>query len=141
MYKNFFKRFIDILISLIGLPFLLIIFIFVAPAIKLTDGGPVFYNAERLGRRGKVFKMYKFRSMRVNSPNLINADGSTYNGDNDPRVTKIGRILRKTSIDETPQLLNVLFGDMSLIGERGIIETTKKNADFSRVVTVNSISL
>lgn len=129
MYKIFFKRFLDIVISLIGLPFLAIIFIVVAPIIKLTDGGPVFYNAERLGYKGKVFKMYKFRSMRVNSPNLINSDGSTYNGANDPRVTKIGKILRKTSIDETPQLLNVLFGHMSLIGPRAHLTTSYKGYD------------
>lgn len=117
MYK-FFKRLIDILVSLIALPFVLIAIVFLAPIIYFTDKGPVFYNAERRGKDGKVFKMYKLRSMYVNSPNLKNADGSTYNSDNDPRVTKIGRIMRKTSLDEFPQFLNVLKGDMSLIGPR-----------------------
>jgi len=126
MYAKFVKRLLDILICLVALPFFLLIFIFVAPAIKLTDGGPVFYNAERLGYKGKVFKMYKFRSMRVNAPDIRNADGSTYNGKDDPRVTKIGKILRETSLDETPQLLNVLKGDMSLIGPRAFLTTNYK---------------
>lgn len=123
MYKDFGKRFLDILISLIGLPFFAVFFVIFAPLIKLTDRGPVFYNAERLGRKGKVYKMYKFRSMRVNAPDIRNRDGSTYNGDNDPRVTKVGRILRKTSIDETPQILNVLKGNMSIIGPRPFVTT------------------
>lgn len=118
MYKNFFKRLIDFLIALCGLPFVAIIFVVVAPLIWLEDKGPVFYNAPRRGKDGKTFKMYKFRSMYVNSPDLKSADGSTYNGDDDPRVTKIGKILRKTSLDETPQLLNILKGDMSIIGPR-----------------------
>lgn len=123
MYKAFGKRFIDVLVCLIGLPFFAILFIILAPIIKLADKGPVFYNAERLGRNGKVYKMYKFRSMRVNSPDIRNKDGSTYNGDNDPRVTKVGRIMRKTSVDETPQILNVLKGDMSIIGPRPFVTT------------------
>ena len=129
MYKHFFKRLFDIIVCLMGLPFFFLIFIVVAPIIKLTDGGPVFYNAERLGKGGKMFKMYKFRSMRVNAPNLLNKDGSTYNGKNDPRVTKIGRILRKTSLDETPQIFNVLFGHMSIIGPRAHILTRFKSYD------------
>ena len=67
---------------------------------------------------GKIFKMYKFRSMKENSQDIRNEDGSTYNGEDDPRVTKIGKLLRKTSLDETPQILNVLKGDMSIIGPR-----------------------
>ncbi len=118
MYKHFFKRLIDFTIALCGLPFVAIIFLVVAPLIYLEDKGPVFYNAPRRGKDGKTFKMYKFRSMYVNSPDLKSADGSTYNGEDDPRVTKIGRILRKTSLDETPQLLNILKGDMSIIGPR-----------------------
>lgn len=106
-----------------GLPFFCIIFIFVAPIIYLADKGPIFYNAQRLGKDGRVFNMYKFRSMKVNAPDIRNKDGSTYNGDNDPRVTKIGRIMRKTSLDEIPQLLNVLKGDMSVIGPRPFVTT------------------
>ena len=129
MYKKFFKRLLDIIISAVAMIFVGLVFIIVAPVIYLEDRGPVFYNADRLGRNGKIFKMYKFRSMKVNSPNLVNADGSTYNSDNDPRVTKIGRILRKTSLDEFPQFLNVLKGDMSIIGPRAHILTHYKGYD------------
>jgi lipopolysaccharide/colanic/teichoic acid biosynthesis glycosyltransferase len=118
MYKKFFKRLCDILVSLMALPFLLPVFIIFAPIIYFTDKGPVFYNAERIGKDGKLFKMYKFRSMYVNAPDIRLADGSTYNGEDDPRVTPIGRFIRKTSIDELPQILNILIGDMSLIGPR-----------------------
>lgn len=118
MYKHVVKRMLDIILSLIGMPFFLLSFIFVAPMIYLTDRGPVFYNAERIGQNGKLFKMYKYRSMYVNAPDIRLADGSTYNGEDDPRVTKIGKILRKTSVDEIPQVLNVFLGDMSVIGPR-----------------------
>ena len=118
IYAKYIKRFLDILISLIGLPVLFLILTVCAPLIWLEDRGPVFYNADRLGRAGKTFKMYKLRSMRVNAPDIRNEDGSTYNAEDDPRVTRIGRFIRKTSLDETPQLLNVLKGDMSLIGPR-----------------------
>lgn len=114
----FFKRAIDILLSLIALPFFVLLLIPVALAIKLDDRGPVFYKAERIGKNSKKIMMLKFRSMKVNAENILNADGSTYNAKDDPRVTKIGRFLRETSLDETPQLLNVLAGDMSLIGPR-----------------------
>ena len=118
MYKRFFKRFFDVLIGLIALPFVLIVIACCAPFIWLTDKGPVFYNAKRVGKDCKPFTMFKLRSMFVNSPDLKNADGSTFNSDNDPRVTPIGRFLRKTSLDEFPQFLNVLKGDMSFIGPR-----------------------
>ena len=117
MYK-FFKRLFDILIALIAFPFFCIIWIFAAIAIKIEDRGPVFYKAERIGKNGKKIYMYKFRSMKVNAPDIRNADGSTYNGKNDPRVTKVGKFLRETSLDETAQILNVLKGDMSIIGPR-----------------------
>ena len=99
MYKKFFKRLIDLMFCLIGLPFFLIAFIIFAPIIYFTDKGPVFYNAQRIGKDGKLFKMYKFRSMYVNAPDIRLSDGSTYNGEDDPRVTPIGRFMRKTSID------------------------------------------
>ncbi len=118
MYKHFFKRVLDILISLMALPFFILIFIIVAPIIYLTDKGPIFYCGKRIGRNGKIFSMYKFRSMMVNAPDIRLEDGSTYNGEDDPRVTKIGKFLRVTSIDEIPQILNILKGDMSLIGPR-----------------------
>lgn len=118
MYRYGIKRLLDIIVSLLALPFLLLIMIPVAVLIKLEDGGPVFYNGPRLGKNMKEFKMYKFRSMMINAPDIRNADGTTYNSDNDPRVTKVGRFIRKTSIDELPQFVNVLKGDMSLVGPR-----------------------
>ena len=118
MYKHFFKRLIDICIGLVALPFVLLVIIIFAPIIYFTDHGPVFYNANRAGKDYKPFKMFKLRSMYVNSPDLKNADGSTYNSDDDPRVTPIGRFMRKTSLDEFPQFLNVLIGNMSFIGPR-----------------------
>ena len=118
MYRVFFKRLLDIIIGLVGVIFTIPVFIILAPIIHFTDGGPVFYNAERIGINGKLFKMYKFRSMYVNAPDIRNSDGSTYNGDDDPRVTRVGRFMRKTSLDEFPQFLNVLLGHMSLIGPR-----------------------
>ena len=123
MYKCFFKRFLDILVSLVALPFVLLVIIIMAPIIWIEDRGPVFYNALRRGRNGKNFKMFKLRSMYVNSPDLKNADGSTYSGDDDPRVTKIGRIMRKMSVDELPQIINVLIGDMSFVGPRPNLAT------------------
>lgn len=118
MYKLFFKRIIDILGALVLLPFVLLVVIIFAPIIYFTDRGPVFYNAPRTGLRCKHFKMFKLRSMYVNAPDIRNADGSTFNSDKDPRVTPVGRFLRTTSLDEFPQFLNVLIGDMSFVGPR-----------------------
>lgn len=118
MYVHFFKRLIDILIGLCALPFIVLVILVFGPIIYFTDKGPVFYNATRAGKDYKPFKMFKLRSMYVNSPDLKNPDGSTYNSDDDPRVTPIGRFLRKTSLDEFPQFLNVLIGDISFIGPR-----------------------
>lgn len=118
MYNRYVKRIIDFSIGMISFPFLLIVCVVIGNIIYFYDRGPIFYIAKRLGKNGKPFNMYKFRSMVVNAPDIRNADGSTYNGNDDPRVTKIGKFLRKTSIDELPQLFNVLLGNMSLIGPR-----------------------
>ncbi len=118
MYKIFFKRLFDIIFALAALPFMIIIFIIVAPLIYLQDKGSVFYNAPRLGKDGKQYKMFKFRTMKMNAPDIRNDDGSTFNSEDDPRLTKIGKLLRKTSIDETPQIFNILNGEMSFIGPR-----------------------
>lgn len=118
MYKNFFKRIFDFILALIALPFWFIILVIVGSIIYIQDKGSIFYNASRLGKDGKVFKMYKFRSMKMNAPDLRNEDGSTFNAEDDPRLTKIGKFIRKTSLDETPQLLNIIKGDMSIIGPR-----------------------
>lgn len=125
MYQTIFKRLIDFLVALLTLPFLLLILAVVAPAIYFNDKGPVFYNAFRMGKSGKRFTMFKLRSMKINAPDLRNPDGSTFNSTDDPRVTKIGKFIRKTSIDEMPQLLNVLKGDMSLVGPRPTLYSNK----------------
>ena len=121
-YKGFYqlvvKRAIDILFCLLVLPFVLIVFIPIAIAIKIEDRGPLFYISKRLGKGFKEFGMLKFRSMKVNAPDLRNDDGSTYNSKSDPRVTKIGHFLRESSLDEIPQVFNVLIGQMSIIGPR-----------------------
>ncbi len=118
MYAHFFKRLFDIIFGIIAMPFLGILLLIVGPQIYFEDKGPIFYNAPRVGKNGKEFKMYKLRSMKVNAPDLVMEDGSTYNGEDDPRLTKVGKWLRKTSMDEMPQFLNVLKGDMSVIGPR-----------------------
>lgn len=117
-YKNDVKRLLDIILALLCVPFCLMIFFVVAPLIYFTDSGSVFYCSYRIGQKGIPFKMYKFRTMYVNAPDIRLEDGSTYNAEDDPRVTKVGRFLRKTSIDELPQILNVLLGNMSFIGPR-----------------------
>lgn len=118
MYRHFFKRLIDFVVALIAFPFVLLLCLFVWIAIKLDDGGPLFHMADRIGKGGRIFKMFKFRSMIVDAPDLRMEDGSTFNSADDPRVTRVGKFLRRTSLDEIPQLLNVLVGDMALIGPR-----------------------
>ncbi len=118
IYEKIIKRILDIVLALIALPFVLIICITFGILIYLEDRGDIFYISKRRGLNGSVFGMYKLRSMKMNAPDIRNEDNSTYNSSNDPRVTKIGRILRKTSIDELPQVFNILKGDMSWIGPR-----------------------
>ncbi len=123
MYSKYFKRFFDLFFALLLMPFFLILLVIVAPLIYLEDKGPVFYLQTRRGLRGKPFDIFKFRSMKVNAPDLRMADGSTWNAVSDPRVTRIGHILRQTSLDEIPQLINILNGDMSFIGPRPTLAT------------------
>jgi len=118
MYKLFGKRLFDIVLVFIGLPLYVFVFAVFVPLIYLEDRGNPFYNAYRVGKNGKLFKMYKFRSMKVNAPDIRNKDGSTYNSVDDPRLTKIGRFIRKTSMDEIPQIINVIKDEMSFIGPR-----------------------
>ena len=122
LYVRVVKRMLDIIISLLMMPFLLLFIACFGLAIWLEDHGPVFYNAPRMGKGFKPFKMYKFRSMKVNAPDLVMEDGSTYNGADDPRMTRVGAFMRRASIDEFPQFLNVLKGDMSVIGPRPDLE-------------------
>ena len=118
MYRHFLKRLIDLVLVTIAFPFWLLILLVIGPLIYIQDKGPIFYNALRLGKDGKLFRMYKLRSMKIDAPDIRNEDGSTFNSEDDPRLTSIGKFIRKTSIDETPQLLNIFKGDMSIIGPR-----------------------
>ncbi|UTH12341.1 sugar transferase [Macrococcoides canis] len=118
MYKKYFKRIIDLYMCYVIFPPFLIISLLISILIKLEDGGHVFYRSTRLGLNKTHFKIYKFRSMKEDAPDYRNADGSTFNSDDDPRITKVGRLLRKTSLDELPQIFNVIKGDMSFIGPR-----------------------
>lgn len=102
-----------------------ILFILLSPVlliigliIKLEDGGKVFFLQKRLGKDKEIFEIYKFRTMKENAPDIRLADGSTFNSDNDPRVTKIGKFLRRTSLDELAQIINIIKGEMSFIGPR-----------------------
>jgi len=118
LYPRVVKRLLDIVCGVVGLVFFGISFIIVAILIQLDDKGPVFYNAPRIGQHGRPFTMYKYRTMYVDAPDIKEADGSTYNAPDDPRLTKVGAFLRRTSMDELPQILNVLKGEMSIIGPR-----------------------
>lgn len=112
----FIKRLIDFFGSLIGAIIISPILIIIALLIKFTSKGPVFFKQERLGKGGKVFKILKFRTMVVNAEKI--GDGLAIKSENDDRITKIGSFLRKTSLDELPQLWNVIVGQMSLVGPR-----------------------
>ncbi len=130
MYKSFFKPSMDWLVALIALILLSPLFFFIAILIKVDSSGPVFFIQERLGKDGIVFKVFKFRSMTVNQP--LNSPQGDKLFENDPRITKIGRIIRKTSIDELPQLINILKGDMSFIGPRPpVTHFPKKFVEYS----------
>ena len=129
IYSGFFKRCFDVIFALLGVLFFALILIPVYIMIKLDDRGPVFYPSTRIGKNGKSFKMMKFRSMSVNAPDLRMEDGSTYNAKDDPRLTGVGRFLRESSLDEIPQILNVLQGSMSFIGPRPDIHIHENQVD------------
>ncbi len=119
------KRIFDTVISSVGLLVLTPILLAVAGAIKLDSKGPVFFIQKRVGYKGKIFNMYKFRTMDINAEDLLReiehkneAAGHMFKMRNDPRITRVGKVLRKTSIDELPQLVNVVKGEMSLVGPR-----------------------
>lgn len=115
MYNRFIKRLLDILVVLILLLPLVVICVFIAIIIRIDSRGSVLFKQSRLGKDGKVFKILKFRTM-VENAESIGSGLSTFEGD--PRVTRVGNLLRKTSLDELPQLFNVLKGDMSIVGPR-----------------------
>ena len=137
MYKHFFKPLLDFIFALILLPFLLLVVIPIAIAIAIDDGFPIFYKHKRVGKNKKLYSMLKFRTMKKNCLDIRLADGSTYNGKDDPRVTKVGRFLRKTSLDELPQIFNVLTFKMSFIGPRpdlpGSENTTYRPGDIVKL--------
>jgi len=154
MLYRFTKRLIDIVGSLVGLVLLSPLFLIVAAAIKLDSKGPVFADIPtRVGKDNKVFKMYKFRSMIKNAHKMLKKDARIYDHyksssfkiktDKDPRITRIGRILRKTSIDEIPQLINILKGEMSLIGPRAFFteELKEQQSRFPQTRELVKISL
>jgi exopolysaccharide biosynthesis polyprenyl glycosylphosphotransferase len=123
--KLLLKRAFDITLTLLSLPFFLPIFAVIAIAIKLDDGGPVFFTQERVGFKKRLFPLFKFRTMHENAEEMLKgiehlneAEGPNFKISNDPRITRIGRFLRRTSLDELPQLFNVLRGEMSLVGPR-----------------------
>jgi len=118
MYKHFLKRFFDVFVSVFGLIVCAIPMLIVAIAIKIESKGPVIFKQERVGKNGKVYWMYKFRSMCVGAEQQ---EGGVYCVKGDKRVTRVGRIIRATSIDELPQFINIIRGDMSLIGPRPVL--------------------
>ncbi len=129
------KRFLDIVFSLTGLLILSPVFLILSCIIKLEDGGKIFYRQIRVGRNGKDFKLYKFRSMSAGS----DKKGLLTVGANDNRVTKSGKFIRKYKLDEIPQLINVLIADMSLVGPRPEVRKyvdlyTKEQSEILRVV-------
>lgn len=115
MYRNFGKRILDIVFALIALFFLWPVMLLIALAVKLDSPGPVIFSQKRLGLYGKEFWFYKFRSMYVNTEHI---GSGVYSEKGDARVTKVGKFIRETSLDELPQLFNIIKGDMSCIGPR-----------------------
>ena len=138
MYRRFFKRFFDLVLAVVALVIAALPMLVIFVAVKIDSRGPALFKQTRIGLKGKEFTILKFRSMCVNAETQ---GTGVYSGKGDSRVTRVGKILRATSLDELPQLFNVLRGDMSFVGERDIIVTTKKNIVFSRVVAANSVSL
>lgn len=130
VYSKFFKRFIDIVLSFLGLVVLSPVFLVIAILVKTTSKGKVFFKHKRIGKNGKEIYIYKFRTMVENAEDLIKKFTpeqmkefkENFKLENDPRVTKIGNFLRKTSLDELPQLFNILKDDISIIGPRPVIE-------------------
>lgn len=128
----FSKRFFDIFVSAFGLILFLPLFLIIAIAVKLDSKGKIFYKHKRIGKNGKYIYLYKFRSMYSDSkerleklledPKIRQEWEENFKLDNDPRITRVGKILRKTSLDELPQLLNILKGDMSIVGPRPIVD-------------------
>lgn len=129
------KRMIDIIMSICGIIVLSPIYIVTAMAIKLESKGPIIFKQRRVGKNSKVFYIYKFRSMMVNTPNLSTAEFKNASD----FTTKVGKFIRKTSIDELPQLFNILKGDMSIVGPRPVIEKETDLLELRQVYKVDTI--
>lgn len=112
------KRIADLVLAGLALLALSPILLLLAVLIKIASPGPIFFRQARLGKDGKVFRIYKFRTMHHNAPVVKNDDGSMWTGKEDPRIFTLGKILRKYSLDELPQFINVMEGDMSIVGPR-----------------------
>ena len=137
MYEKFVKRGMDIILSFIGLIFLIPIICIISLIIYIDDPGPIFFTQQRVGKHKQLFRLHKLRSMKTNTPDI-----PTHLLENPEQyITRFGKIARRLSIDELPQIMDIFRGKMSIIGERDIIVTTKKNIVFSRVVAANSVSL
>ena len=130
------KRLFDILLAAFGLVFFSPVVLLIAVAIKLDDGGAVFFTQERVGRGGRIFTLWKFRSMRVDAEAGV---GAIQARRRDPRVTRVGRSLRATAFDELPQLVNILFGDMSFVGPRPLRPNESDTTGDGRVIALSSI--
>lgn len=138
IYGRYIKRIIDVILSFVGLVVLFPLFLIIGISIKLESKGPVFFIHKRVGKNGKIFGMYKFRTMVSNAEELIKEFTpeqmrefkENFKLENDPRITKVGKVLRKTSLDELPQLINILKGELSIIGPRPVIsEELEKYGD------------
>ena len=126
MYKEYIKRWIDLFFGVVVFIILLIPLVIIGGLILITEGSPVLFKQIRVGQNGKLFFIYKFRTMVKNADKM----GPTYTEGNDRRITRVGRLLRKTSLDELPQIINVIKGDMSFIGYRpGVFEETENYKD------------
>jgi lipopolysaccharide/colanic/teichoic acid biosynthesis glycosyltransferase len=140
----------DLIIGFLGFIVFLILYIIIGPIIKLDSKGPILFKQDRIGKHGRIFKVYKFRTMIDNAEaqkekmmNQNKMKGPIFKIDNDPRITKFGKFLRKTSIDEFPQFINVLKGDMSVVGTRPptLEEVKRYKADeFQRISIVPGIT-
>ena len=116
MYAKYIKRMLDFILSIIVLLLISPLMLIIATIVKIDSRGPIFFVQERLGRNGRVFKIIKFRTMVLNAEK--EGDGICVNSENDNRITRIGKFLRKTSLDELPQLINIIKGDMAFVGPR-----------------------
>ena len=134
MYKLYFKRVFDFIAAFIGIVLLFPILAVIALWIKFSSKGPLFYTQKRVGKDFKEFDIYKFRSMVVDADKI----GPSVTSGDDPRITEVGKFIRKTKIDELPQLLNVLKGDMSLVGPRPEVMkfVVKKRDEYKKVLSV-----